>query len=1268
MERLLEKSTREAFGDLLTLAASDKSLRILLTCRDYSTDLVRDCFLVSARVEHRVIEVPQLKGAELSEVEAAHPPLSRPLASPTLRGILRNPYFLDKAIQISWAPERPLPESEREFRTLFWQQIIRADQRMAGGMPRRREETFEEIALRRARALAVYVPSTGLDAAVVDSFHQDSLVVSPDNAPALVAPAHDVLEDWAILQWIDEQHAAHGGSFRELSAAIGPHPAVRRAYRKWVAELLDRDPGTADRLFQGAVADAEVPAQFRDDTLVSLLRAPSSAALLERHSGQLLANQQALFRRVIHLLRVACVTAPAWLPPAANHGSLFNVPEGPAWAAVLRLVQAHVEKFATKERLLLVGLIEDWARGVAYWAPYPDGAEAAAAIAFWLLPHFDTYRDESAGKRLLKVIAKIPLSARAQFEALLRGSDADEEDRTAEEFREVIFAGMDGTPAGRDLPDAVTAAAADCFLLQESDLEEENHYGSLIDLEPIFGIKQGLRHDYFPASAFRGPWISLLRSHPDKGIAFFLGVFNHSADWYAHPRTRDRVEPPFEIELTFADGTTKKQWANWRLWCWYRGTSVGPYSLQSLLMAFERWLLEYAKKYPAKLDNALANILRKSESVALTAVVASVATAFPHACGETLLVLLGSPICMRLDLERVGLESSVPSGLSEMLPTRAENEFYEAERKESDAQPPRQRHLEDAIMSLQLGPLAPRVQEILDRHRAGLPPVGEQTKKDKIWQIALHRIDLRQYKVSEVEVNDPTPAAEGAAPAPPRRLLRFDPTDHPEPDVKEMVETSAARLGVTNARLGLWVWARKVFKREHGASSDPAQWRQRLAEAQAPADADTDANGPEITSGPAIVAAVCLRDHWDEMSGEERAWCIERVCSEVMAHASEWDAMARIQRNDMAADRACAWVLPLVVGKALTNAQRPTVQAALTAAVTHAINQVRWYVTWGIAEHLWPADPSLAMRCVNAIAMEAALIEKERALRDKRRHDQRRQTDEIVSEAASVVRNLFWQPDAIPQNAYETLDVTDWFGADANARILTILSTVPDDRRAVAGFTRAAKTLVDWWDADDDRDKGRGRRDHDTESGISDRLQKFLMRPSPEAAKSILAPVLDAVDRHPREIHWIIQGLISVEDGQTNTAQFWFLWGLFADRVRAAKWLAHLNRDHPFGSEIVSSIFLGTYWKDHVRNWKSLKGYAHLVHKLFEDLPATAIVLDDYVRFLYHIGEESLPAAFVLIARRLQTGNSQEMLKKSNTVFLLEVLLLRNVYAKPLEL
>jgi hypothetical protein len=120
--------------------------------------------------------------------------------------------------------------------------------------------------------------------------------------------------------------------------------------------------------------------------------------------------------------------------------------------------------------------------------------------------------------------------------------------------------------------------------------------------------------------------------------------------------------------------------------------------------------------------------------------------------------------------------------------------------------------------------------------------------------------------------------------------------------------------------------------------------------------------------------------------------------------------------------------------------------------------------------------------------------------------------------------------------------------------------------------------------------------------------------------------------------------------------------------VRTAKWLAGLNDEHPHGSETISAIFLGSPWKEHIRHWKSLEGYAQRVDRLFEDLPASSTVLDDYVRFLYHIGEQSLPAALVLIAKRLQSGNSGEMLSKSNTVFLLEVLLQRRVYGRPLEL
>ena len=130
-----------------------------------------------------------------------------------------------------------------------------------------------------------------------------------------------------------------------------------------------------------------------------------------------------------------------------------------------------------------------------------------------------------------------------------------------------------GRLGDRDMPDLVVSAANDYLLCSEAELRDAMGFGSSLELEPLFGVKLGRSHDYFPPSAFRGPFLPLLRHHPRRGVAFIFGVFNHSADWYAHRRVRSEyVEPPFEITLTFADGTSRTQWCNARLWNLYRGT------------------------------------------------------------------------------------------------------------------------------------------------------------------------------------------------------------------------------------------------------------------------------------------------------------------------------------------------------------------------------------------------------------------------------------------------------------------------------------------------------------------------------------------------------------------------------------------------------------------------------------------------------------------------------------------------------------------------
>jgi hypothetical protein len=1187
------------------------------------------------------------------------------LANPALREVLRNPYIIDKALQIPWDVGRPLPESERDFRAVFWRQIVRADQNPADGMPRLREEALQELAVRRARALSDYVPATGLNAAAIARLKQDSLVVSPDSNALLVATAHDLLEDWAILHWIEEQHLTDQTSFKALSAGIGPHPAMRRSYRKWVAELVDRVAPAADRLFSAAIAQADVPTQFRDDTLVSLLKAPSASDFLTRHEAELLANDRAILKRVIHLLRVACVTSPAWLADVRGHNSLLSVPEGSVWATVVGLVHRNIGSFGAEDAPRLLALIEDAVRGVSWWAPDIDGAEHVAGIAHWLLPRLVHHRARDTRKRILKVLAKIPKADPARFEAVLRGQvrEGHRRDPVAEEFRKILLAGLDGTPAARFLPDLLISVALGTFLATEEDLLAKLYSGSSIEVDHCFGIKEHLRQEFFPASAFRGPWINLLTHHRRKGLAFLIQVFNHSSKWYAQPRLRDRLEPAWEVELTFANGTTRKQWVNPRLWTLYRGMTVGPYVLQSLLMAFERWLFDYAKSHPELLDAVLLEVLQRSDSAALAAVVASVATAFPQRSGEALLALLSVQNYIEIDRSRWAREHDT-SSLTGLFPTlRAADKIYEGERKESNALPHRRRDLEAAITNLQLGPLAPRAHDILDRYIGALPAPDKRDERDLTWQLALQRMDLRQFDLADVQpAADETPAANGEQP--PKNYIRLEPKP-PAPEVQDLIDESSKRLGEMNARLGIYMWGLQVFQRDSG-SADPAQWREKLASAQG---MDRAAEHPDNSrNAPGFVAAVCVRDHSDEMLPEEKGWCIDVVCSEISRHADQWQTIDRVQRFSMLADRPCAFVVPLLLSKTLTETQTPRVREAFLAALTHPIDEVRWYATCGIDDKVWAANPALALRAVNAVATEAAFADREWNGEENRPYDKRRTLDMISAAAAEDVRRRFWTEGEVAEDAHVRFDITGAFGAEAHARVLVILGRVPNEPLAVAAHRRASEDLVECWNREHDRSPDRRDRDFRREQAISDRIHQFVMRASDADADHVLQPILEAVDRHPREVHNVIQGFTSSEDSDPNTPHYWFLWNLFAERVKRAKWLASLETEHPHGSEVLSTIFLTSWWKENVRHWKSLEGYAHNVDALFDALPPVWIVLDRYVRFLYHIGEGSMPGAFVHIAKALSRGTPADMLRESNTVLMLEVLFRPYVYARPLEL
>jgi hypothetical protein len=261
-----------------------------------------------------------------------------------------------------------------------------------------------------------------------------------------------------------------------------------------------------------------------------------------------------------------------------------------------------------------------------------------------------------------------------------------------------------------------------------------------------------------------------------------------------------------------------------------RAASDGKDVLQSLLMALESWLLEFAGDHPEQLDVVLVEILRRSESAMLAAVVASAATAHPQTSGEAILVLLSAPDYITLDRGRIASEHpnlKIPGMYS---PRQAENRIYEEERTRADHLPHRRQNLEDAIVRLQLGPLASRVHALLDRHKAELPAIEQQDNETRTWRLAMHRMDLRQYTLSEADVNETTKTAHHGSPESPQRLIRLDPRE-PEPDITEMMNESAVRFAATNAWLRLFHWAYKKFQGDTSAPCQPTIWPQLLSEA-----------------------------------------------------------------------------------------------------------------------------------------------------------------------------------------------------------------------------------------------------------------------------------------------------------------------------------------------------------------------------------------------------------------------------------------------------
>lgn len=1250
VERLLEHSVRDAFAHLLNIVSASGSIRLVLTVRDYSLETVRSAFLARANLSHVVYDVPGLSDDELDEIQADVPGLALPLVDRQLRSFLRTPYVLDMASRLEWS-DRSYPANAKEFRDKCWRELVRVDEYKADGMPDRREQAFLDVAYKRATQLRPFVRPETVDNAALEALCADSVLARASESSPLVAAAHDVMEDWGILRWLDVQFATFGDSPSKLAESVGGYPAIRRGFRRWLGERFEISAKEACDFVLCVVADDGLPGHFRDDCIVAALLSDSAPSFIENCRDDIVDGSEKLLDQLIHMLRVGCKESPRWTKMPGLPSQLL-VPIGQGWAPMLELVSGLSEERLQKHSLTLLGLIEDWGRQVDVRNTQPDGFLEAGKIVGALLPEFDDYGFDDARKRLLKVLVKIPRAV-PQFGDLVElARDGQNNNRTVSDFIKIVLNGFESGYVCADYPEEIFSLLNSRVRITESNLDSEVRASHSDVVNANFGMVKDWTLDLFPASAHQGPFFMLLQNHPAKSVEFILDLLNHAGDWYGNRRWPGRhLERASKIKLMVPGSGEREQWMNGRLFALYRGMTVGPYLLQSALMALESWLLSIAKVDEVDLEFWLLYILRNSNNVMATGVVASVCIAHPAKGGRAGLALLSCRDLVQCDRNRFALEPEayVGSGYS----VNPLDRFHEEERRAAKELAHRGEDLESLAVRLQLSEMREEVWEIIDGHWQAVP--AEDNEETKIWRLALHRMDVRKYKAQEPPKEiSPEPTDDAS------EKTWFGPGDI-EPDIQEMVDKNIESQAIVGRHLKLKTQARACWKDRNAPAAE--NWRAALLSEAMAIDRDLEEPEEYCRGGPGVVAAICVRDHLDDLHDDELRWCVKRIEHEVLRDAESDDYTIRHGRGAIPPDRACASMVAVLATHAKT---KNIVEATtlLSIALTHAVDEVVEFAYEGAGVFLGDKDKDVVLLCAAVAAYRARLIA---ALREKQRKlpiGEQVYGRELTDSVLHDIRRSFQSNELDAESEIESLDLDDPDSDLAIRRMLNMFGHHPNWSESREFYLRVASWIVSCWDANHTKVGSREERNIGLEHVALPAIARFVLKLSADDARKITSPLMHWMTRRPSEFSVYVRQLI-VEADQNLSDCFWDLWKDIAEELLAAPWQSRLERSRRTAVSLVNLIFLGIHWKEDAKHWHRLDGQAQHLDELARRLPSEKSCILAYTRFLSTIGQESLPESFKTVNFLIERGNGKQVASDSSIAFNLETLLQRYVYSEP---
>ena len=823
----------------------------------------------------------------------------------------------------------------------------------------------------------------------------------------------------------------------------------------------------------------------------------------------------------------------------------------------------------------------------------PEGAASAIRTSYRLL--YTPYARGGDTRRILRIIAGVPRADRGSFLRLLElaSSESERQDVVLGEFRDVLMGEL-GFPACRDFPNEMAEFVRSLCIPVKPDADRIWKYFERFSPEFKFGLYPHASSDFIHFSAFRGPFWPLLVFHPEVGIRLVLDLVNHAGDWYG---TNGADAVP-HIAVSVPGHPEVVQEADDILWQAYRGTSEVPHVIACALMALEHWLLKMCALGHG-VESLLLTILLESRNVMTTGVVAGVCSAHPNLCGTVPAALLKSERCVDLDRSRAKKEGRIRPGRHAAV--SREDRRHDDELRKSSALPHRRRDLKSLASELQPGV------------RKGRSPDGQGGGR-----VA----DYGAAKINPVQPDRSIPEAEDS------------------------------RAG---ASASLYAWGLERWNRDSNGSSE---WRRALALARNGAEPRVESGLAYLAkNGPPVVAAVCVRDHWEEMSADERRWCVDEIASEVGRCSDNTNHSASVPTFFTDSDSIAARSLPKMLAADPDNEK---ILEAVAVSLTHASRAVRFNSAIGAGEYLEPKRRDLLLRCAGVLAMFPNLS----AGKGRRRPQEGRESipGRFGSErdAPELARRAFVDGSVNAEAELEELDFAARCSRDAALHIMHALGRAPDLPAAKRFVAKAGRAVVDTWTDEYETIGCRGQMfAFNAVRGLAEIILSL-----PRAPLQYCRPFLDAVDARPDRVASFIRSLAMQMGAPSAALPFWDAWQAFADKTIEASWTPDVVFEDSKGAELIRCMVLDMGWPKDSQRWARLPGHEERVVEFAGLLPPTPHVLESFARYLYGSGAGTDPAALKAVAGHLRAGGLA-LLGSKETIYCLAGVLQRYVYGRP---